>query len=94
VEKPLLIADVRGDEIIVRTLGFYAVYAKPSNAPQLILTRRTETNDHALLARAWQFTCLGNPLYRPAAARKDLATAMPRRARLCEGVGFGRHPFL
>jgi hypothetical protein len=25
VEKPLLIADVRGDEIIVRTLGFYAV---------------------------------------------------------------------
>jgi hypothetical protein len=30
VEKPLLIADVRGDEIIVRTLGFYAVYAKLS----------------------------------------------------------------
>jgi hypothetical protein len=54
VEKPLLIADVRGDEIIVRTLGFYAVYAKLSNAPQLIVTRRTETDDHALLARAWQ----------------------------------------
>jgi hypothetical protein len=50
VEKPLLIADVRGDE----TLGFNAVYAKLSNAPQLIVTRRTETDDHALLARAWQ----------------------------------------
>ena len=31
MEKPLLIADVRGDEIIVRALGFYAVYAKLSS---------------------------------------------------------------
>ncbi len=54
MEKPLLIADVSGDEIIVRTLGFFAAYAKPSNAPQLILGRRTETDDHELLARAWQ----------------------------------------
>jgi hypothetical protein len=54
VEKPPLIADVSGDEIIVRTLGFYAVYAKPSNGPQLILRRRTETDDHELLAQAWQ----------------------------------------
>jgi hypothetical protein len=54
VEKPLLIADVSGNEIIVRTLGFFAAYAKPSNAPQLILRRRTETDDHALLAQAWQ----------------------------------------
>jgi hypothetical protein len=53
LEKPLLIADVNGDEIIVRTLGFFA-YAKPSNAPQLILKRRTATDDHALLAAAWQ----------------------------------------
>jgi hypothetical protein len=53
VEKPLLIADVNGDEIIIRTLGFFA-YAKPSNAPQLILKRRTATDDHALLAVAWQ----------------------------------------
>jgi hypothetical protein len=51
--RPLLIADVNGDEIIVRTLGFFA-YAKPSNAPQLILKRRTATDDHALLAAAWQ----------------------------------------
>jgi hypothetical protein len=54
VEKPLLIADVNGDEIIVRTLGFFAAYAKPSSAPQLILRRRTEADDHALLAQAWQ----------------------------------------
>jgi hypothetical protein len=54
LEKPLLIAEVRGDEIVVRTLGFYAAYAKPSNGPQLVLRRRTETDDHELLARAWQ----------------------------------------
>ena len=54
LEKPLLIAEVRGDEIVVRTLGFYAAYAKLSNAPQLVLRRRTETDDHVLLARAWQ----------------------------------------
>jgi hypothetical protein len=29
LEKLLLIADVIGDEIIVRALGFYAAYAKP-----------------------------------------------------------------
>ena len=49
MEKLLLIAEVRGDEIIVRTLGFYAAYAKSSDAPQLVLRRRTETNDHELL---------------------------------------------
>jgi hypothetical protein len=52
--KPLLIAELRGDEIIVRALGFYAAYAKSSDAPQLILRRRTDTVDHALLPRAWQ----------------------------------------
>ena len=52
MEKPLLIADVNGDEIIVRTLGFFA-YAKPSNAPQLILRHRTGTDNHELLAQAW-----------------------------------------
>jgi hypothetical protein len=54
VERPLLTADVSGNEIIVRTLRFFAAYAKPSNAPQLILRRRTETDDHELLAQAWQ----------------------------------------
>ena len=54
MEKLLLIAEVRGDEIIVRTLGFYAAYVKSSDAPQLVLRRRTETNDHELLTRSWQ----------------------------------------
>jgi hypothetical protein len=52
LEKPLLA--VRRDEIVVRTLGFYAAYAKPSNSPQLVPRRRIETEDHELLARAWQ----------------------------------------
>ena len=30
------------------------MYYKPSNQPQLILRRRSETDDHTLLARAWQ----------------------------------------
>ena len=34
--------------------GFYAVYYKPTNKPQLILRRRSDTDDHELLARAWQ----------------------------------------
>ena len=46
--------EILGDEIVVRTLGFYAAYTKSSDAPQLILKRRTETNDHELLAQAWQ----------------------------------------
>ena len=54
VEQLVLTADVNGDEIIVRTLGFFAAYTKPSNAPQLILKRRTDIDDHDLLAQAWQ----------------------------------------
>jgi hypothetical protein len=44
---------VQGGDIVVRVAGFYAVYFKPINQSQLILRRRTDTNDHALLARAW-----------------------------------------
>jgi hypothetical protein len=41
---------------ILLSLGraFYAVYYKPTNKPQLILRRRSDTDDHELLARAWQ----------------------------------------
>jgi hypothetical protein len=53
-EKPDLFVAVQGDEIVVRTLGFYAVYCKPTNQPQLILKRRSETDDYELLAQAWQ----------------------------------------
>ena len=41
-------------EIIVANDDFRAVYYKPDRLnPQLILKRRTETEDPALLARAW-----------------------------------------
>jgi hypothetical protein len=29
-------------------------YYKPANQPELILKRRTDPNDHEMLARAWQ----------------------------------------
>jgi len=45
---------VQDDVIIVSLADFYAVYFKPTNQPQLILRRRTDTDDHELLARAWQ----------------------------------------
>jgi hypothetical protein len=45
---------VQDDDIIVSLADFYAVYFKPTNQPQLILRRRTDTDDHELLARAWQ----------------------------------------
>jgi hypothetical protein len=45
---------VQAGDIIVGLSGFYAVYYKPSNQPQLILRRRSETDDNELLAQAWQ----------------------------------------
>lgn len=47
---------VQDDLIIVRepTTGFYAIYSKPAEQPQLILQRRKPANDHTLLARASQ----------------------------------------
>jgi hypothetical protein len=45
---------VQDGDIVVSAAGFYAVYYKPCNQPQLILRRRTDTDDHGLLARAWQ----------------------------------------
>jgi hypothetical protein len=33
---------------------FVVVVYKPTNQPQLILGRRSDTDDHELLARAWQ----------------------------------------
>jgi hypothetical protein len=48
--------EVRGDLIIVTqpTTQFFAVYARPTNESQLILKRRSDTEDQALLAQAWQ----------------------------------------
>ena len=42
---------VKDGDIVVSVAGFCAVYYKPSNQPQLILRRRSETDDYALLAR-------------------------------------------
>ena len=45
---------VQDGDIVVSVAGFCAVYYKPSNQPQLILRRRTDTDDHELIARTWQ----------------------------------------
>jgi hypothetical protein len=49
----MLVHECNG-ELIVKSGDFCAVYYKPDGQPQLILRRRTPTEDHALLARAWQ----------------------------------------
>jgi hypothetical protein len=48
--------EVRNGEIIVRqpVIGFYAIYAKPSDRTQLKLKYWRETGDLELLARAWR----------------------------------------
>ena len=53
-KKERLIVVARDGEIVVSVAGFKAVYYKPTNQPQLILWRRSDTDDHELLARAWQ----------------------------------------
>jgi hypothetical protein len=46
---------VQGDEIIVTSeTGFRAEYWKRPNHPQLKVRRCTETENHELLAKAWQ----------------------------------------
>jgi hypothetical protein len=48
--------EVRGILIIVTqpTTQFVAIFTKPKNQPRLILMRRTDTNDHVLIAQAWR----------------------------------------
>lgn len=48
---------VQGSDIVVSVAGFYAVYYKPTNEPQLKLRRRT---DHALLARGIGFAAIAS----------------------------------
>jgi hypothetical protein len=49
-------AEAINDEIIVMQADrlFIATYRKMLNEPQLVLVRRTPSNDHELLARAWE----------------------------------------
>ena len=46
--------DEREGDLIVTSGDFCAIYFKPSDQPQLILRRRTQTDDHEVLALAWQ----------------------------------------
>ena len=39
---------------LFRRVRFEAVYYKPSDKPQLILRHRTYSDDHELLAKAWE----------------------------------------
>jgi len=46
---------VQDDEIIVTSeTGSRAAYCKRPNHPQLKVRRRTETDDHKVLAQTWQ----------------------------------------
>jgi hypothetical protein len=47
------VQEIDGD-LVVTSGDFRAVYYKPSDHPLLVLRSRTITDDHALLARAWQ----------------------------------------
>ena len=51
---PFPSVEVRGNEIIVTTADFRAVYGKPNDRPQLVMRGRTATEDYQLLARVWQ----------------------------------------
>jgi len=54
LEKPQLIVEAKGDEVVVRTLGFYATYHKAIDQPRLVLRERTKTDDYELLAEVWK----------------------------------------
>jgi hypothetical protein len=49
-----LVVEERWGEIVVRSGRFRAVYFKSSSRQQLVLKRRSETDDYQLLTRAWQ----------------------------------------
>ena len=54
-ETCLQVEERDGEIIVMRSDAlFIATYSKRANEPQLILRRRTPTNDHALLAAAWK----------------------------------------
>jgi hypothetical protein len=49
-----LSVEVRGNEIIVITADFRAVYCKAKDRAQLVMHGPTATEDYELLARVWQ----------------------------------------
>jgi len=55
MSETALVEERDGENMVMRADPlFIATYYKRANEPQLILRRRTPTNDHALLARAFQ----------------------------------------
>jgi hypothetical protein len=48
------VVEERSGEIVVKSAGFGAVYFKSPSRQQLVLKRRSETDDYQLLTRAWQ----------------------------------------
>jgi hypothetical protein len=54
--SPGVEVEARGDLLIVTQpkADFVAIYVKHQPGPQLTLMRRTPTDDHTLLAQAWQ----------------------------------------
>jgi hypothetical protein len=54
LEKRLCVF-VSGDQIVVTSsTGFRAAYLRRPHRPQLIVWRRTETEDEELVAKAWE----------------------------------------
>jgi hypothetical protein len=55
IESDLTVGIV-DDLIVVRSpaSGFFAIYSKPADPPQLVLVRRFPSKDEELLAQAWQ----------------------------------------
>ena len=53
-EQRRLFVIVNGDEIVVTSEGFRAAYCRRPHHPQLIVRRRTDTDDHEVIAQAWQ----------------------------------------
>jgi hypothetical protein len=52
-ETPIVTVD--GDEIVVTSdAGFRAAYCRRPHHPQLIIRRRTDTDDRELIAQAWK----------------------------------------
>ena len=50
-----LFVTVAGDEIVVTSdAGFRAAYCRRPHHPELIVRRRTDTDDHEVVAQAWQ----------------------------------------
>jgi len=46
---------VTDDEIVVTSeTGFRAAYCRRPHHPQLIIRRRTDADDHKVIAQAWQ----------------------------------------